>query len=217
VTPDPDLRRLCARSQTRLSKVRGRVGHVIASGGAGLPGCEETLGHCVLELQTLWANFVRAFLLSLLYMPRTRSGPRAFIQDASIATPGALIHAAARATRGPWAAAPLSRRDEPTWHDTNVFLKTMRAIKASNTSRVESALSIPARALHDMHVFRNFYAHRNEDASRRAVQLASTYYSLPSYVRRPSEALLSASKGRPQCVLLDWFDEVDVIVELTCE
>lgn len=217
MTPDPDLCRLCARSRSRLLRIRKRVAHVMTTGRAGCSACEEVLGYCVLELQTLWANFVRSFLLSLLYRPKRRRGPRAFIGDRSITTPGALIHAAARAAKGPLTPAPISRREEPSWHDVSVLLRTMRFIRASNTPEVESALSIPSRALHDMHVFRNFYAHRNEDASIRAVRLASTYYGISPSVRRPSEALLTVAFGRPQCILLDWFDEVDVILELTCE
>lgn len=198
----------------RLGKIRSHA-TALAAGARG-PAREQIAAFVVVEAQNLWANFSRSFLLSLLKQPRRRSGVRAFIGDAAIATPGQVIHTAAMVAKGPHAAAPTSRREEPAWHDPSVLIKTCVRLRVSNLNAVQGALSIQSRVLHDMPSFRNFYAHRNEESAEKAVNLVTRMYAIPP-VRHPTDALVSSAPRRNQCVLLDWLDELNVLIDLLCE
>src|SRR5688572_10631397 len=85
---------------------------------------DRAICHVILDAQNTWSNFVRSFLLSLLLRPKTISGSIAFLNNLAVSSPGDLLFAAKKAAFGPFAAPPMSRRDEPAWHDIAVFLRT---------------------------------------------------------------------------------------------
>lgn len=125
------------------------------------------------------------------------------------------MHMAAKVARGPLAPAPTSRRDEPAWHDVTIFIKTCEAIRCSHLGEVQSAMSLHTRVFYDLPLFRNFYAHRNEESAIRALGLARRQY-LITRARHPSEAILSPAPKRPQALLLDWLDEMEAVIDLLC-
>ena len=209
------LVRLSDQGRSRLRKLRGRA-LVLSRESFGAANREELAGHIVIELQNLWSNYVRSYLLSLLLSPLRKNGCRAVIQNLAVTSPGTLLHSAAIAARGAHAAAPVSRRDEPSWHDVQVFMRTCHRIDPSNREQIFSALAIETRVLQDLPVFRNFYAHRNEGSASRAVELAQKAYLIRG-VRHPTLALIGHAPRRPQCVLLDWIDDVGVYMDLLCE
>jgi hypothetical protein len=182
--------------------------------GSSSDRVDRDIGFVVVESQNLWANFVRAYLLSLVGGCRSRS-TRVTLGNHVVTTPGALLLVAAQVAKGPYAAAPQSRRDEPAWHDKNVFLRTCQAIACSHIISVQAALSLQTRVFDDLPVFRNFYAHRNEESSDKAMRLASRQY-LISRVHTPTQALTARAHRRPQPLLMDWMDDVVVVISLLC-
>lgn len=177
---------------------------------------DRQLGFVVIEAHNLWANFVRAYLLSLLAQPRRISGGRVQLANKSIVTPADLLLAAVRACKSPYSPSPTRRRDEPSWHDPATLLKTCGVIKPSNLAVVLGALSVPNSALRDLPTFRNFYAHRNEESARKALTLARTQHLIYG-AAHPTDALSSSAKGRTQPLVLDWLSELEVLMELLCE
>lgn len=204
---------LSERGRRRLRRLRHRAASVLSPGG--MPN-EEAMAWVVIEALNLWGNFVRCYLLSLLVSPMRRSGARAVIGNAAINCPGALLHAAVMVAKGPYVAAPSSRRDEPAWHDVSTFVKTCAHIQVSNLAQVQAAMSIQARALQDLPVFRNFYAHRNEESAAKAVKLGRSMYLITG-VRHPSHILARNANMCPQQLLLDWLDDIEAYMDLLCD
>ncbi len=106
------------------------------------------------------------------------------------------------------------RKDEPTWHDPNVFTRLMYHVGSSNMADVNDAFSTGTRTFIDLPVFRNFFAHRNL-LSMRAAQALGIRYGIPSTIS-PAEILSRRSIGRPQALLLDWIDDVRFTMEYLC-
>jgi hypothetical protein len=197
----------------RLRRLRaGAVTGVAAEN----PRRDRELAHVVLEAQNLWANFSRAYLLSCIYKPRRCTGSRVTYSNAAIQTPGDVLYAANKLARGPNAPAPLTRRDEPPWHDISLLHRTCQHLQCSHLGQVQAALSLQTRVFHDLPTFRNFYAHRNLESAQNAVQLARRNYLIigPTH---PSDVLAEPARNRPQALILDWLDDMRAIVELVCD
>lgn len=177
---------------------------------------DKHLAYVTIEAQNLWANFVRSYLLSCLHSPRRIRGARVALGNTMIRLPGDLLHAAAKAQKGPTAAAPTTRREEPPWHDVSLFLRTCQDIKCSHLADVQTALSVSTRAFYDIPVFRNFYAHRNEESAQKALELVRRYYLITT-ARHPTDALATPPLRRPQALILDWLDDLGVVMELLCD
>ena len=209
------FRKLLRTGRKRLRRLRGHATWAL-DGRRSSSERDRRLSYVVIESQNLWANFVRAYLLSCLTSPRWRNGGVITLGNAAVQLPGDVLHLGARAARGPHAAAPTSRREEPRWWETGVFLKTCQDMQCSHFPDVQAALSAQTRALYDMPTFRNFYAHRNDETAERAVRLARRQYLIAG-VRHPTAALATPALNRPQALVLDWLDEIGVLMELLCE
>jgi hypothetical protein len=183
------------------------------------PGClerDQHFSYVVLEAQNLWSNFVRSYLLSCLHGPTRVNNAAVLVGNAAVVTPGDVLTIATRVWKGPAAAAPADRRDEPPWHEKRFLLRTCEEMQCSHYADVQAARGIPTRVFEDLPTFRNFYAHRNEESARKAVELARRYYLIGG-VRHPTHVLAQAAHKRPQPLLLDWLDDMSVIVEFLCD
>lgn len=109
--------------------------------------------------------------------------------------------------KGPW-----SGRDEPSWHDSSIFLRLINAAGCSNAFGVNAAFSIGSQALPHLTTSRNFAAHRGEETAKKLRRL-STHYRLPP-PPDPFELVVSRAAGRPQSVLEDWIDDLQAIALL---
>lgn len=78
------------------------------------------------------------------------------------------------------------------------------------------ALSVSTRVFDDLPKFRNFYAHRNEESAKKAVDLARHYYVIGG-AKSPTEALATPALKRTQPLILDWLDDMGVVMQLLCE
>jgi hypothetical protein len=211
--PSQNFGALRATSRYRLARLRQRAVEGL------LPDFVEQDRHfayVILETQNLWSNFVRSYLLSCLRTPRRIKNPAVTITNAAVTTPGDVILIATRVWKGPAASAPADRRDEPPWHEKRFLLKTVREMQCSHYLDVEAALGIATRVIDDLPTFRNFYAHRNKDSARKAVELARRYYLITGF-RHPTHVLAQPGHHRPQPLILDWLDDLSVIFDFLCE
>jgi hypothetical protein len=208
-----DLRKLSDAAAYRLRRLQACM--LEAAGRTGLDR-DRVVGHVVLESQSLWGNFVRAYLLSCLFRPRRRNGGIVTLGNQAVQNPVDILLAAARASRGPYANPPTSRRDEPAWHDVQILLRTCQAIDCSHLSSVQAAVSTQVTVFSHLPAFRNFYAHRNEETFDSALRVAKTHFLLTA-AKHPTEALCTRPRNRPQPLLLDWLDEMTVVVDFLCD
>ena len=204
---------LRASARKRLWRLRARAVVGVANRN---PLRDRELAYVVLETQNLWTNFSRSYLISCVFTPKRCAGGRVTYTNAAIQTPGDVLFAANKLARGPLAAAPITRRDEPSWHDIALFHNTCQHLQCSHLAHVQAALSLQTRVFHDLPSFRNFYAHRNGESAQKAVQLAKRIYLIVGPTH-PSDVLAEPARNRTQALILDWLDDMSTIVDLLCE
>jgi hypothetical protein len=213
--PARTFEKLLRTAGRRISRLKARANSALSQ-GVSASDRDRQIGFVVIETQNLWSNFVRSYLLSLLAAPKRTKGGRVSLGNLAVTTPGALMHIAAKAAKGPLAPAPTTRRQEPPWHDINTLLRTCIELKPSNHADIIAAMSIQTRAFADLPTFRNFFAHRNQESAKKAIDMARHQY-LITKAKYPTEALSQPAIKRPQALLLDWLDEISAVIELLCE
>jgi hypothetical protein len=67
----------------------------------------------------------------------------------------------------------------------------------------------------DFPVVRNFFAHRNQ-STQHAAQWVSQHYGISSNLR-PSQMLAANPLKRPQCLILEWLDELKIMADFLCD
>jgi len=211
--PARSFEKLLGMASRRLNRLRSRAVDALKSGN---PERDRHLAYVTVEALNLWANFSRSYVLSCLFRPMRISKRRVALSNAAISTPASVLLLATQMRRGPTASAPTSRREEPSWHERDLLMKTCKAMGCSNYPEVQSALSVVTTVFEDLPAFRNFYAHRNDESASRVIALGKRNH-LISGARHPTDVLVMAAYKRPQPLVLDWLDDLQIAMELLCD
>lgn len=178
--------------------------------------CDLMLAAIVVDTLNTWGNFLRSYCISFMLGTRATSKKR-IVTRSPCATVEDAIDTAIR-VHNPRAITPPAngwhRRDEPPWHDHNLVLKLSRSLQCSCYTDIQAAFSFSSRVYIDLPVFRNYYAHRNEQTSK-AVRNLAPQYGIPA-TRRPTQILLSIPINRPQQLVLDMLDDLLFTVSYLC-
>ena len=180
------------------------------------PESEKTISFVTIECLNLWANFSRAYFLSCALSPIRENGLQITLSNPNVQTFDDAIYAALRKCK-PWILSMRNwgRRDEPAWHDPKVLIKSCTGIGCSNLIEIQAAFSISTKVFEHLSTFRNFYAHRNYYTAQKAKNIAR-YYTILVH-NHPSNILFSYAYGRPQILILDWIDDMKIVLELLCK
>jgi hypothetical protein len=197
----------------RLARLRVSALDGLAQSG---PERDRQLAYVTVEALNLWANFARSYALSCPFRPTRITKGRVTLSNAAITTPAAVLLLAAQARRGAGAVAPMTRREEPAWHERDLLIKTCLAMGCSHAGDVQSALSVITTVFEALPSFRNFYAHRNDESAEKAVALGKKQYLITG-MRHPSAVLATPAYKRTQPLILDWLNEMQAVMELLCE
>lgn len=177
--------------------------------------CDRIAAAVTLSLQNSWAHFCRSYALSCTLTPKTISGTTIHLGNPAIKTYAHVIEAALRRRkayilrRRTWTC-----RDEPAWHEPATILDTCDELQCSNLSQLHAALSTGTKVFEYLPTVRNFYAHRNECTARKVIPVAR-YYSIVAKPH-PTTILFSVAHSRTQSLLLDWLDDVRIVVNAAC-
>jgi hypothetical protein len=186
--------------------------------GQRTPSRETKFGfsYVVIDLLNTWSNFSRAYYLSCILRPQLEGGGHIAIIISGLNFNDALglaIRAYSRSAQ-PKADGTWHRKDEPAWHDPNVLMKLSSNLGCSNLANIQSAFSSGSRVFLDLPVFRNYFAHKNQQSEYAAMQRAIKY-GIPSNIR-PLEILLARPLNRHQALIFDWLDDIAFVVEYLC-
>lgn len=214
MTPQRFLPKLERAVRRRFIRIRG-LAMVVQTLPPGTER-EAYATYLVLEASSTWANFVRALYLSLTLRPRTANGARISIGLSGLSYDDALGHIIRRhkPRAQPLSTGAWHRRDEPAWHDPNVFLDGCVQLRCSHVSQFTAAFSTGTSVFQQLPVFRNFYAHRNHQTLQATMALIPRY-GIP-WAASPTEALLSFPLSWTQPLLVQWLDDIDFTVEYLC-
>lgn len=89
-------------------------------------------------------------------------------------------------------------------------------MQCSHLAEIRMAFSVSTRVFDDLPTFRNYYAHRNEESAKKAIYIARRYYVI-SGASSPTEALATPALKRTQPLILDWLDDMSVVMQMLCE
>lgn len=180
--------------------------------GRVTPDTDRLSAFATIEALNLWHLYCRSLYLSSALGCFDSAGNRVTPPGGPISSEGHAITVAVHAVKpqlrdksGPWAP-----RDEPPWHDTSAFLKSMQALGPSNLPAVQAALSYPTKVFTYLPTARNFYAHRAMSTAVKVQGIARGYALNPRL--RPTELLLTRLPGRPQPLLADWLDDLRLAI-----
>jgi len=177
---------------------------------------EICLANTTIEALNTWNNFSRSFYLSCTLNPRAVNGNRitttVVTANFNDAIGCATLLSKPNITPNPYGI--WDRRYEPTWHDSNIFLRVCRHIGCSNIDNIVDGLSGGQTFFSDLSTFRNFYAHRNQQTANKAMN-KSLRYSI-SATLRPSEALRSFPINETSTLLEKWLDEIEFTIKYLC-
>ena len=209
--------RLKSLESTLLKRLR-HIRKVLASLSRLPTGAtrEAPLSYVVITLQSTWASFVRAYFLSCFLQPKTTGGRR-IVANAAFPSSSDAIRAAIKAVRPQMqlrANGRLRPRNDPVWHDPSTLCRLASQFGFSNGPDICAAFGLGATVFRNLPVFRNYYGHKSQSSCDAAMRLASTY-SIPAF-GRPSDILTHCPKGRPQWLIREWIDEVEITAELLC-
>lgn len=177
---------------------------------------QRLLSYVVIEGANLWAQFCRSFYLSTALRAKDSSNqpirlgvsPTDMEHAITLAVHACKPHLQNRQ-------GPFDVKDEPDWQNTGHWRRAIDNLQASNAGDVYRALGFQTRALRDLPVMRNFFAHKAALAAGKARALRSNYRGLPSRTLSPAEILCSFERGRPQPVVCDWMDDLHTVISLT--
>lgn len=179
---------------------------------------EPVVSYIVVESLNTWNNFLRALYLSCVVQAKSTKGKKittpAVIPSFNDAIGIAINHYRPRPmivpSSGIW-----GRREEPKWHDIQVFIRSCQAISCSYIPDIQSALSIGTRVYTDLPVIRNYYAHRNNSTALKVKNLAP-FYGISSSLL-PTDILFSYPLSVPRPLIISILDDLYTSVEFLCE
>lgn len=202
--PARDLRALQGAGLRRLARIRTLAAQVPNA------DTDRRVAYCAIEADTLWHNFSRSLFLSVALGTRDSAGTVRH-QAGSLTSEGAALVYAARFKSPKFAGANVQWRDEPVWRDPRTLTRLLARMQATNLGTVTGALSVQTDLFTDLYVFRHFYAHRGRDTAARACALAPRYGIFG--VDHPTVVLVGQRRGGSNSVLLDWLDDLRMVLE----
>ena len=224
--PTKDFDVLYKAATGKISKLR-----LLAQKSSSRPTNEfsnsnQEISFAVIELHTAYSNFARSYFLSCTLKPTTRSGGKVTCSPAITNFIDAIDASMKACKNRTWVTArgnkSWAQRDEPSWHQPNVLIDSCQEIGCSNQTNIMSAFSIPTSAFENLTKFRNFFAHRNKNTMQKALDVANQYSisttpqnsTMPYH---PAKILCSPALGRNQTLLLDWIDDISLVIDILCQ
>ena len=164
---------------------------------------EAEIGNLVINLQSYWSNWCRAYYLSTA-LGVTSTGGTLVSSALGIATEHQAITVAITGSLTPPRAPPAiwpSYR-EPKWFAPDDLSRVLTDAQVSVAAPATSFLGAMRISLDHLRTMRNYYAHRSEELRGSALALGPTY--LVGAPRKASEILLHVEPNRTVSVLERW-------------
>jgi hypothetical protein len=213
VNPSYRLEKLCRVARRRITKLRAVV-RTFSLPAA--PEADRAIAWAMIEGLNVWAGFLRSYYLSAAIDAKTSSGTRIRLSAAFPDIQAALRFAVQYLKDPTFKKSLVSRRDEPTWHNTNDFLRLLRKVGASNIPAIQAGLAYRTTFFTYLSTIRNFYAHRCDDTPRKAGNVGVKLGLSATPNLHATEIMCSTLPRRPQNIATDWLDDIGNVIDLLC-
>jgi hypothetical protein len=192
-----------------------RLGHDDAARPLDLHQIETELGTIVINIQSYWSNWCRAFYLSTAIGTVSVSGGTLSSALGLTSERDALTVAITGSLSPPtpppsvW---PSYR--EPRWHLPAALSQVISNARVINAATLGIYLNSAPLGLSHLRTVRNYYAHRSEPLKRDALALGPTY--LVGRAQKPAEILLFVEPTRSISVLERWLLDIRRLASALC-
>lgn len=175
---------------------------------------EAEAGHLVINIQTYWSNWSRAFYISGCLGATTVTGGR-LSSTIAILNPHHAITVAIRGTL-PTPQTPSSwpSQKEPKWHLPNELASVITRAQLNNAPILTAYLHSAPNSISHLRSIRNYYAHRCELLKRDALSIGPQY--LIGRASRPSDILFHIEQGRSVTVIERWITDLTIMSAALC-
>ena len=212
------LSKLCISASKRLNRIerRAEVAPSYQLPHKAAHEIEAEVATLAIDLLNTWTNTIKWLYISCALGARSRVGTPI---SSSLAIPDAndaigIAVQAERPWRTPNAKGGWDTRSEPTWHDPSVLGRVASAAKLSSAGDMTTAFSTGFRVFGHLPVFRNYFAHRNQETFEKAMNIAPDYGVGRN--AKPSDVLRAHEGGGPSSVLATWAAELRFTIEYLC-
>lgn len=214
------LRALYRHVDAKLSRFERRVlllrlGRDDGGRPLDLHQLETELAAVVLNIQSYWSNWSRAYYLSTALGTMSISGAFFFSALELVSEHDALtvaITGRLRPQKPPPSVWPSSK--EPQWFSPSDLSRAISDARVNTATTLGNYLNSAPIGLSHLRIVRNYYAHRNEPLWRNAVALGPSY--LVGRARRPSDVLLFVEPTRTISVLERWILDIRRLASALC-
>lgn len=215
-----NLRVLDDHAQTKLSRFGRRVALLRRAeddAGRSLDShqLETELSHAVINLQSFWSNWCRAYYLSGALGTQSSSGAT-ISSGLSLSNERDALTVAIKGTLTPKHPAPPTwpPYQEPKWFDPNVFTSILTKAQISNSQNISMFVNSVQTPLGHLRLARNYYAHRSDHLKQPVLALGPTY--LVGLPNKPSDILLFVEPNRSLSVLERWILDLRRLASAMC-
>ena len=209
MNPRKDLASLHSANARRLQRFQSEVGLLDKLDDQQR---DQAVARVCIESLNQWSNFSRAFYLSCVGGARTKKGTIARTALFSFVNAQAALDYATVSAKPHIRHFPVKRREEPPWFDPALLLKLTYDLSLTNQASIIAGLSGKTYAFQHMPVFRNFFAHRNEDTHRKTTRIEADLGG-PIF-KFPSRYLLHIPTGKTTSVIEEWLIDLSIISDI---
>jgi hypothetical protein len=215
-----DLRALDRHAHAKLSRFQRRarllrMGYDDAARSLDLHQLETEIGGLVINLQTYWSNWCRAFYLSGALGTVSASGG-ALSSGLGLSSEHDALTVAITGSLSPSKPPPpiWPSRSEPLWYSPATLSSIISNAQLSSATILVTYLNSAPVGLSHLRTVRNYYAHRCDPLRREALALGPTY--LVGRAKKPSEILLFVEPARSLSVLERWILDIERLASALC-
>ncbi|MDP1570826.1 MAG: hypothetical protein Q8L86_12580 [Vicinamibacterales bacterium] len=209
MTHAEDLDKVVRAALHQLTAIEARL----TTPGLAAKAAERNVALCLIDAQSTWGLFFRAFFISSFIGAKRGGGGRVTITAPGSRSPTDAIRWAAVANNARLAGqARIAPLDEPRWHQPNTLLRLAQRAGFSNAPQIQVAFGVPGRAFEDLPKARNFYAHRSHHTANQVKALIGRY-GLPAKIRA-GEIAGHPHMTRPGSIAEYWLAQVIATIRL---
>jgi hypothetical protein len=215
-----NLRALDRHARKKLSRFGRRVkllgfGRDDKGRSLDLHQRETELALVVINIQSYWSNWSRAFYLSAALGAVSASGS-ALSSTLGLVSEHDALTVAIKGSLHPTRSTPMQwpSSSEPLWYSPAALSRSISHARINSAGALAIFLNSAPLGLSHLRVMRNYYAHRSEFLRREALAIGPTY--LVGRARRPSEILLFVEPTRTVCVLERWILQIQRLASALC-
>lgn len=169
--------------------------------------------YVVIESRNTWSRLTRSVYISCALGTVTSSGLR-IRRISGVSSAEDAIKLAIPIYNGRRPPRKLTRRSEPAWHDTAFLARLFSSTGMPNAATVATAIGVKPHVVEDLTVFRNFYAHRDEQTLRAAQNVARR--NGVSGAGRPTGILGTHTPHAKRPLLREWLAAIIEATEVIC-